>query len=179
MQYFKGDDIEKKFDQISSGILDTLSLDRTEFFQEAYECFVLGEVIWDSGRSPLANAIPREVFREAFSALFNSFTFAGTFESYLTVFKAVFGDDVVVEFVVPGPGELNINIVAAGVQLSDFIARYIEDNAYIFDEIIDEEGDNIAFQSFKGLESQYELEQMLFEMVPAGIYTEINLTIGI
>lgn len=177
-QYFKGDDLEKKVDEVFRPLLEGLSTERTIFFDEAYNTFTLGEVIWDSGRSPLANAIPRAVFREAFSALFESFTFAGTFESYLTVFRSVFGPDVGVEFEVPAPGKLNINIIAAGVTLSEFVARRIVDDVYVFDEIVDEAGDNIVFQSFKGLESEYELEQMLFEMVPAGIYTQISLTIG-
>jgi hypothetical protein len=83
-----------------------------------------------------------------------------------------------VDFTVPAPGKLNIDIEAAGVELADFISRYIEDNTYLFDEVIDDEGDNIVFQSVKGFQSQYELEQMLFEMVPAGIFTTISLTIG-
>jgi hypothetical protein len=79
---------------------------------------------------------------------------------------------------VPAPGKLNIDIVAAGTALYDFIARIIVENEYQFDTIIDDEDDTIVFQAIKGFESQYELEQMLFEMVPAGIYTEITLTIG-
>jgi hypothetical protein len=76
------------------------------------------------------------------------------------------------------PGKLNIDITASGVQISDFISREIVNNEYVFDEVIDDEGDNIVFQGVKGFETQYELEQMLFEMVPAGIYTEITLTLG-
>lgn len=177
MQYFKGDDLELKFYEVGRELFDDLSFQRDIFYDEAYECFILGDVIWRNRFSPLANAIPEAVFRESFSVIFDSFTFAGSFESYLTVFRRVFGDDVDVTFTVPGPGKLNIDIIANSVQLDLFVARYISDNAYIFDEIIDDEGDNIVFQSFKGLESEYELNQMLFEMVPAGIYTEISLTI--
>lgn len=177
MQYFKGDDLEKKIDLVTYQIEQDFSDQKNLFFTEAYECFALGDIIWDSGRSPLANAIPKNVFREAFSTLFDSFTFAGSFEGYLEVFRKVFGDSVTVEFTVPAPGKLNIDIIADSVQLDEFITRYIESNQYVFDEIIDDEGDNIVFQSFKGLESEYELNQMLFEMVPNGIYTEISLTI--
>lgn len=178
MQKFKGDDIELKFDNAGAPTFADLGEQKDLFFDEAYSCFVLGEILYDSGRAPLSNAIPRAVFREVFSAIFNSFLEAGGLESYLTVFRNIFGEDVEVTFTIPSPGKLEIDIVASGLVIVDAITRYIEDNVFVFDELVDHEGDNIAFQSFKGIESQYELEQMLFEMVPGGIYTQISLTIG-
>lgn len=177
-QLFKGDELERKFFEAGSPAFDETSQQLDLFFDGAFDAYALGEILYDSGRSPLANAIPRRIFREAFASIFNSFLVAGSFESYLTVFRTIFGDDVVVTFTVPGPGKLQIDIVAAGLQLDLFVTRYIENNAYLFDYIVDHEGDNIVFQTVKGFETQYELEQMLFEMVPDGIYTEINLTIG-
>lgn len=177
-QFFKGDETELKYYNSGAPILQTLSQQKTDFYEDAYGCFVLGELLYDNGYAPLSNAIPREIFRESYAALFESFVVAGTFEGYLSVFRQIFGPDVEVVFTVPGPGQLNIDITSAGVVLSPFITRYIENNAYVLDNIVDDEGDRIVFQTVKGFESQYELEQMLFEMVPDGIYTEIDLTIG-
>lgn len=177
-QYFKGDALEKKFDGTGEPILTAIEGQRDDFLEGAYATGPLGDVIFDSGRSPLSNAISRDIFRIAFREIFDAFVQVGTFEAYLTVFRKIFGDDVVVEFTVPAPGKLEIDIEAAGVELTNFITRYIEDNKYIYDQIVDEEGDNIVFQSIKGFTSQYELEQMLFEMVPAGVYTEISLSLG-
>lgn len=177
MQYFKGDALEQKFYEVGREVYENISLELDEFFEGAYECFNLGDMISENEYSPLANAIPQNVFRESFFTLFTSFESAGSFEGYLSVFERVFGESVEVDFTVPAPGKLIIDITADSVELTHFIARYIENNQYVFDEIIDNEGDNIVFQSFKGLESQYELERMLFEMVPAGIFTDINLTI--
>lgn len=178
MQYFKGDELELKFVASGEPTLNQVSLDKTQFFNGAYTTGPLGDLIFDSDRAPLASAIKKEIFRLAFSEIFQAFVKVGTFEAYLTVFRKIFGDDVEVDFTVPGAGELQINIEASGIELSDFITRYIQDNTYIFDEIIDHENDNIAFQTIKGFQTQYELEQMLFEMVPAGIYTEITLDLG-
>lgn len=178
MQRFKGDETEEKFYLAGSPICQALSAQKSIFFDEAYACFVLGEVLFDSARAPLANAIPRAIFRQSFVEIFDAFVSAGTFEGYLTVFRKIFGEDVEVEFTVPAPGKLNIDITATGVELSPFVARRIESNAYVLDSVIDDEDDNIVFQTIVGFESQYELEQMLFEMVPAGIYTEITLTLG-
>lgn len=177
MQYFKGDALEQKFDNAGEPILSDLSMQKDLFFAGAYGAAPLGDVIFDDLRSPLSNAIPKEIFRIAFAEIFEAFIAVGTFEAYLTVFRKIFGDDVDVTFTVPAAGKLNIDILANEVELSLFIARYIEDNAYVRDQVIDDEGDSIVFQSIKGFTSEYELNQMLFEMVPAGIYTNITLAL--
>lgn len=178
MQFFKNDEKEIKIVQAGDAPFDLKGLELDAFFEGCYEAFPLGDLLWENNRSPLANAILQSIFRESFPEIIGAFVVAGSFESYLSVFRKIFGDDVEVTFTVPDPGKLQIDIVAAGFELSEFIARRIENNAYVFDEIVDEEGDNIVFQTIKGFQTQYELEQMLFEMVPAGIYTEITLTVG-
>ena len=178
MQLYKGDATELKFDAAGEPIMSELSLQKELFFEGAYSAAPLGDLIFDDLRSPLSNAIAKDIFRIAFSEIFEAFVQVGTFEAYLTVFRKIFGEDVDVTFTVPAPGKLLIDILANEVELTDFIARYIEDNAYILDEVIDDEGDNIAFQSIKGFTSEYELNQMLFEMVPDGIYTEITLALA-
>lgn len=178
MQYFKGDATELKYYNSAQPIAASLSGQKHLFFDDAYACAVLGDLLYDNDYAPLARAIPRDIFRESFSTIFDAFSLAGSFESYLTVFRKIFGNAVEVTFTVPAPGKLNIDIIAEGVSISNFVSRRIVGNTYIFDLIIDDEGDNIVFQTVKGFESQYELEQMLFEMVPAGIYTNITLTLG-
>lgn len=178
MQFFKGDPTELKYFNSGRTVLELLSAQKTEFYNECYGCFVLGELLYDNDYAPLSNAIPREIFRESFATLFESFLQAGSFESYLTVFKNIFGDNVEVTFTVPAPGKLNIDIVATGLQTYGLTVREIIDDAYDYFTLVDDVGDRIVLQAVKGFESQYELEQMLFEMVPAGIYTEITLTVG-
>lgn len=178
MQYFKGDALELKMIACAQTIIDQISDQKTLFFDNAYESYPLGDVLFDTGRSPLSNAIPRTIFRESFNQIFTSFTVAGSFDSYIDVFTKIFGDTVEITFTIPNPGELNIDIVADGVLISDFIARTIVADAYVNDNVVDDEDDQIVFQTVKGFESQYELEQMLKKMVPAGIYTEITLTLG-
>lgn len=178
-QFFKGDTTEQKYLACVEPLSDNYSLEKDEFFEDAYNCFLLGDLLFENELAPLANAIPQEIFRESFSEIFTAFESAGTFEAYLTVFRKIFGEDVEVTFTVPDPGKLQIDIVAEGVVLSDYVAKVIENNDHVLYEIITQDGvDNIAFQTIKGFQSQYELEQMLFEMVPDGIYTEINLTLG-
>lgn len=178
MQYFKGDDREKKFYESGRALTDTVSLQKDNFFSGAFSAAPLGDVIYDSGRSPLSNAITRDIFRNSFKQIFDAFTVAGSFESYISVFQKIFGTTSNVTFTVLAPGKLKIEIIADEVELSNFVARTILNDQYVFDEIVDHLGDNIiSFQTVKGFKTQYELEQMLFEMVPAGVFTQIVLTI--
>lgn len=178
MQYFKGDDTEIKMYMTGDPIMDQIMSQLQLFYDGAYTTAVLGDLIYESNRAPLANAIDQTIFRDSFSEIFEAFQVSGTFESYMTVFRKIFGADVEVEFTVPAPGKLEIDITATGLEISTWRAREVSGSSYIFHDMVDDTGDSIAFRTVKGFETQYQLEQMLFEMVPAGIYTTISLTVG-
>lgn len=177
MQRFKNDENEIKMEACASPILDAMSLQKDSFLADAYASQPLGDLIYEDSRSPLSNAILQIIFRESFPEIFEAFTVAGSFESYITVFKKIFGEDVDIDFEVPAPGKLNIDIVATGLEISEFIAREVVDGAYVYHEVVDDLDDQIIFETVKGFQTQYELELMLFEMVPAGIFTDIDLTV--
>lgn len=177
MQYFKGDANELKMYGTISPMFEAQILALNEYWENVYSCQPLGEFLYDSNRVPLVNAIRREIFITSFKEIFESWEFTGTFESYILVFNKIFGVDVVVDFTVPGPGLLEIDITTSGFQLFEAIWREIVDNAYVTDHIVDENGDNILFSTVQGFETQQEAEVMLFTMVPNGIFTTVTLTI--
>lgn len=179
MQLFKGDENELKMVAVVEPLLINTSQSKDLFLEGAYETTPLGDLISNENRAPLSKAIKLSIFRESFKEIFEAFIKVGTFESYLTVFRKIFGSGVTVSFTVPAPGKLNIDITTTGVEITDFITRYIVSNSYLYDNIVDDVVDQIVFQTVKGFQSQYELQTMLFEMVPAGIYTNISLTIGV
>lgn len=181
MQNFKGDAIELKYEACAQTIIDQIGMQLDDFFDGAYDAMPLGDLLHEGDRSPLSKAIRIEIFRECFNTIYTAFIVAGSFESYLTVFQKIFGEAVEVEFIVPAPGKLQINIIADQLEEFAFVARRIHNNEFIFDNVIwydgvDDPGGDIILQTVKGFHSQYELEQMLFEMVPAGVFTEISLT---
>lgn len=177
MQYFKGDATELKMVASGTEIMDLYSAQKDEFFDGAYACSVLGELLYDNALAPLANAIDRTIFIDLFSTIFDAFVSAGTFESYISVFKNIFGDDVLVDFTVPAAGRLQIGIEATGVLLATRLARIIESGVYVYYERLDSDNNTRMASIPKGFQTQYEAEQMLFELVPGGIFTEISLTI--
>lgn len=178
MKYFKGDEKEKKIYLSGDGMLSSISLSLSEYFEDVYGSKPLGEFLYDEKRFPLTNAIKREIFIGCFQELFQAWAFCGTFESYILVFKKIFGEDVEIVFTVPGPGKLVIDITATGLQDYEFLARSIVDEAYVSDTVVDEVDDTIVFSTVQGIETQSELEKVLFTMVPNGIYTTVSLTIG-
>lgn len=178
MQYFKGDTREQQFFNSLDGVLQAASADKDDFFADAYQCYILGDILHDSDASPLTNAVKKDIFRSTFPEIFDAFIVSGTFESYISVFKKIFGDTVEIDFTVPAPGKLNIDIVAVGIELANGVARTVEDNNFVISPLITQDEDFIMFQVIQGFQSQYELEQMLYELVPTGIYTTINLTLG-
>jgi hypothetical protein len=177
MKFFKGDETEIKIYDAFEALLSSLEVEKDELYEFAYVAKSLGDAIFLSGKSPLTNAISQEVFRDSFSSLFSYFKQVGTAEAYINVFKQIFGDSVEVLFTVPGPGKLNITVDANEVELSDFVAREIDNNTYLYQPVIDHLGNNIAFQTVAGLQSEAEVNTMLFEMVPQGIFTQITLTL--
>lgn len=178
MKYFKGDDKELKVYQAGDGMLTSISLALNEYFEDVYGSKPLGAFLFDEQRFPLTNAIKRDIFINCFQELFQAWSFCGTFESYILVFKKIFGEDSTIVFTVPDPGKLTIDITSTGLQDYEFLARAIVENEYISDTVVDDVGDTIVFSAVQGIETQSELEKVLFTMVPNGIYTTVSLTIG-
>lgn len=176
--YFKGDALEVQVFEAMEPTLLQIGLSLDDCFENIYESEPLGAFLWDEGRVPLTNAIRRDIFIGCFKQIFEAWTFCGTPEAYLTVFRKIFGDDAVIEFTIEGPGHISIDVTTDSVTLSPFIARRIVDNAYVFDNVVDDEGDNICFQTVLGIETSYELSKVVFSMQPNGIFTEVSLTIG-
>lgn len=177
-EFYKGDPRELQFFNSGEPVLTEISDQRGDFFDDAFAAAPLGDLLFDLNLAPLVGAIQKPIFRNSFSEVFTSFVETGTFGSYLVVFESIFGAEADITFTIPNPGHLQIDIVADGLELSPFTTRYIENNTYVYDHIVTQSGDRIVFQTIKGFESEYELELMLKEMVPQGIFTEISLTIG-
>ncbi len=207
MQKFKGDALETKMIEVAKSIFDDLSAEKTAFFEQCYSSGPLGDILWTDERAPLSQTIKLDVFRDAFQTIFEEYRHAGTFDSYLAIFDQIFGIQAEVEFIIPGPGKLDMNIVVPGFSLDDIIddaadslitqdgvdhiqvktrnsgeesfamVRTFIAGVETLYELVDSDGDNILFQFVKGFKTQYELEQMLFEFVPAGIFTTVSLTL--
>lgn len=177
LQAFKENDVLER--KVRDAILPFPNLRDSEldlFYEGAFTCFALGDVLYLTLRDPMAGVITQEVYRMAFPAIHQLFTRPGTFEFYLEVFRTVWGEEVDVEFTVPAPGKLFIDIAALNVTPYIALARRIVDDAYIYDELLDDEGDNIIFQGSQGIKTEEEAVALVNEFYPAGLWVETTLS---
>lgn len=178
MQKFKEYDLtEQKVINAFMPLLNLLGSDRDEFFNTAYQSGPLGGILFDLQKTPLLTVIKREVFVESFFGIYDFFTRPGTFEFYLLIFRTVWGENVDVQFSIPAPGRLHVDIEASANNLVQFSARSIISDVYVYDEIVDRNGDFIMFQTYQGIQSQGEVNEFLKEIYTAGIFVDINFTL--
>jgi hypothetical protein len=178
LQKFKPNDPqEQKFIDCILPSLDLLGVQLDSFFDGANECFLLGDILFVLNRSPLADIITQDIFRESFTAIHEYFTRPGTFEFYLEIFRKIWGNAVEVEFIIPAPGKLQININALSIESANFLARRIVSNHYLYDEVMDHDGNNLCFQVTKGIKTQQETDALITELYPQGIWVQTTLTI--
>lgn len=178
MQAFKdNDELEAKFKSTALPTLEAIGDELDNFFSGAHEAYPLGDVLYTLSRDPMVGVILEETFRESFTAIHNLFTRPGTFEFYLEVLKTIWGDSADITFTVPAPGKLIITIEALDLELQTFLAREIVDNMYVYHTVVDHDGDTIVFQGTQGIKTQQEANILIYELAPAGVYTEIDLTI--
>lgn len=177
LQVFKyNDPIEPLVVEAAIAPFDDIGNDLDLFFDGAFKTQGLGAVLYDLGRDPLSGILSREVFIKSYWAIHDLFTRPGTFEYYLDVFRSIWGEDVDVVFEVPSPGVLYIDIDVLNVDVFRLIAREIEGGAYSYNPLMDREGNNLVVRSAAGTRSQSEINALMFEIVPAGIYAVTTLT---
>ncbi len=179
LQPFKATDAtETKVTDAFLTFLNSRDTELDSFFAGANQCYVLGDVLFILVRDPMAGVITQNVFRQGFSAIHQLFTRPGTFEFYMEVFRAIWGPNVEVVFTVPDPGKLLIDVIAqADISYDYAMAREIIANEYFYDEILDNEGDNIIFQGVQGIKTESEAEALLYELYPAGIWNGFTLVL--
>lgn len=179
LQPFKPNDLlEPRVASCFVPVVEELNEERDTFYAGAYQAAPLGDVLYELGRDPLVGVIDLEIYRESFPAIHELFTRPATFEYYLTVFRAIFGDNVNVVFTVPGPGKLLINADALDPETFRLLARKIQDDSYLYNLIVTSDlGDNIVAQGTQGIKTQNEMNSLIFELSVAGIWTVCTLTL--
>lgn len=167
MEYFKGDETEKKIAACGNSLFQVLEGELRLFLQNAYKGEGMGRVLYDTGLAPLVNVLPRDTFAAAMNALVANFRAAGTFESYISVFKTIFGADTDVAFEILGKARLRINIAAKrmGARLWRTTSGAL---------VQSKDGKVFAFQRTVQSGDYYEARQVLTILTPGGVYLEIT-----
>lgn len=141
------------------------------FFDEAYNTYGLGEIMYDPAYTDLTKAISKEVFLKSFNLIFQSFERVGTFENLISIIKVMFGNDagIVFEKDDAAPGRLGIHISQKKINDSYWITKNDANR------LITAEGDYLVFNEFLNEIYLDELKKLFAQLVPAGI----NFTITV
>lgn len=174
-QKFKGDTTELQMEAAGSLPFDICTIELESFLSGCYDSNPFLLMLYDAGRMPFVERVPRDAFIGFIKQAIPNFPTTGTFETYLFILKSIFGPETVVFFEVPAPGKITMLVSAGDILSFDWVAT--EFNGVDIDtySVIDNEGDQIQFQGIAGIDSQAELEQLLSELIPAGIYPDITL----
>lgn len=178
LQRFKeNDEEEKRYIEALLPIFDEIGDGLDSFYNGAFEAYDLGDILYELDRDPMSGVITQEIFRASFPAIHELFTQPGPFEFYLTVFRAIWGEDVEIVFTIPQPGVLLINAEVLDVETYDLIAREVVNNVYEYSELVDHDGDKILVRGMKGIKTQSEINALMNEITPDGIYVQTTLSL--
>ncbi len=159
----------------ASTAISIASISKDQFFANGGDATPFLLMLYDQGRMPFSDRVPRESFVEFIREALARFPFTGTFESYIFILEKIFGAGSGVIFDVPAPGKLDMLVNAAASIEFDFIVREFISGEYVISNLVDDQDNQITASGISGIDSEYELKTLLSELIPAGIFAEVTL----
>lgn len=176
-QKFKGDAIELKMESVAIPVFDLTDSALDQFYQNGFESTPFLLMLYDEKRIPFSERVGRDAFVVFIIETFKNFPFIGTFDTYLFIIRAIFGDLSTIVFDVPVPGKLSIEVNATSSLEFDFIAVEPDGvGGFNIYEVTDSTGLTLGFRGIAGIDTEYELELLFSEIMPAGITPDIALS---
>lgn len=110
-ELFKDDDMNQLFYGITlTAKQESMINELVKMNQEVIGSKVFGYVLYDNGTFPVMDNIDREFFAENYIVILTAMSQAGVYDSYTFLIKQVLGVGVSIEYQVPKPRHLVINI---------------------------------------------------------------------
>lgn len=175
-QKFKGDAKELKMEAAGQPALDLCSNALDDFYDGCYSAADFLLALYDEGRMPFSDRVPRDAFVDFIGEAIPNFPFTGAFEAYIFMLRAIFGAGTEMQFDVPAPGKLEIIVNAAAAKEFNWIGREWAAGAFEEFGLVTSDGAELEFVSVPGIDTPEELSQLLAELIPAGIWPDITLT---
>ncbi len=171
VKLFRPNDLrDQRFSNVFDDLDDGINSDLDTFFNQCYSSYLLGEILWENDLDPIAKVLKLDYYQRAFNAIHDLFTRPGTYEFFLSVFRAMWGADVEVYFTIIQPGQLKIEIFGSTPTYNEILYREIVGNFYVYGNIETEDGDSITAQESTGPQTVEELLMIMSELGVNGIY---------
>lgn len=174
-QKFKGDPTELKYEAAAKPAIDVADAGLDQFLDQGYDASPFLLMLYDEGRMPFSDRVPRDSFVEFIREALDRFPFTGTFESYIFILEAIFGSGSGVIFDVPAPGKIEMLVNASSSIEFGLQIKEIVEGVAVISDLIDSEGNILTARGISGIDSEFELQTLLAELIPAGIFPDITL----
>lgn len=178
-KFSNNDELEPRVYGVIEGKIDEASDSLDDFFENCFDSYGLADVIFDLKIAPFTNAVTKDVYRESFNVFNSDIVFAGSFEFYLTFFRAIFGLNVDVVFTIPNEGHLQIDVESLDYTEENLTLREVVNNQYVFNDCLianeDESEEELLIADIKGIKTQNEIDTLIKEISSNGIFTEVTL----
>lgn len=168
-QYLVGDNDELLFHNVVKKYSAVYQAGLIAMFANCYNDQALGQVLYNLNQSPLYKAIPESVFIATFNAIFEKWRYVGNFESFITVFKAIFGNETTITFTKTAAGVLTIDVVAKAIYT---YPRITLDGSYR----ITKAGDLRVSKKSIPILDYNQVSYVMQSLTPAGTTTIINFS---
>lgn len=167
-KFIEGDAEENKFFKVFNDIVASTMSDIEAYYNNAYGSPELGRALYELQRLPIYKILEKSLFIKAYQKIIEGEAYIGTIEGYLTILRAIFGDNAIINLTIVAPLHLKFDITAEVQQFYLWVDNYNN-------EIIDENGDNIVFEEIVALLSSRQLLELLKQTTNAGTYVEFTL----
>ncbi|MGB2579397.1 hypothetical protein AAIR98_001316 [Elusimicrobium simillimum] len=178
-QFFYKDNVELKFYGAAEDVFSKLKDELSLWFEKAYSDEQFGGVLYDNAVTPLTGVVARDIFVKHFNQIFEMWRYGGTFESYLYVFRHIFGEESQITFERAAPAHLKINIVSSKTGYFEWIVNKKVDNNIVDSGAIVERKDSLPvfFQQQLGITDFREVQGILNSLNPSGIFLEVDFSL--
>lgn len=171
-QFVDKSEEELKFWRVFNTMLEQTKTDISEYYDTAYKCKTLGNILYDEKLMPIYKILPKKTFLKAYSAIVEAQKNFGSIDSYLKILYAIFGGNA--EIVVSKEDPLHIKIVVTAYPQELFNWKVRNEAKHI----ITKDGKNIIFKQLLGGVTNRELMQILKSITKAGTFIEFVLNEG-
>lgn len=169
---FKGDALELKISGSAATVFADIAAALSAWYDRAYSSQPLGAIVYDNGLFSLAKAMPRDTFLKNFASIIDVAGYVGSFESYLTIFKNIFGLSSLITFERVAPGNLKIIIVSDRTAFYNWATKLAEP-----DYIVDQAGNRIVLRQGLGINDYYQVLSITKSLNPGGIYLQVEFSL--
>ena len=166
--FINGDAEENKFFNVFNRVVSSTMSDIEEYYNQAYGSKELGNTLYELQKVPVYKILEKSLFLKAYSKILEGETYIGTIEGYLTILRAIFGDNAIIKLTIVNPLHLKFDITA---EVQQFYL-WVDNNN---NELVDENGDNIVFEEILAVLSNRQFLELLKQTTNAGTFVEFTL----